>query len=268
MNIRNEPFDNVRVRQAIIMGIDRAAGIQVLQDGFGSAGFLYAPGSAWELDEAVGCAVPGWCIAEDMDAQRAEAKQILEEESFDFDKTYLFTVESDAQVVARATFIQEQLRLLGVKTDFDLVETVAYRTQEQGGTWGDFLPRNSTMAADDPSAGLGGWLRCASIENRWTPGTDCDTKLESLLDQVDSTVDFAKRKAISDEMQLYAMEQYMIFPVYWEQEAVAFWPEVRGYAHFPTPYGSWMKYQGLWIDESLRDDKSSSGQTTGYPGGI
>ncbi|MCH8744443.1 MAG: hypothetical protein IIB31_02205, partial [Chloroflexi bacterium] len=235
---------------------------------FGSAGVLYAPGSAGELDEAAGCAVPGWCSAEDMDAQRAEAKQILEEESFDFDKTYLFTVESDAQVVARATFIQEQLRLLGVKTDFDLVETVAYRTQEQGGTWGDFLPRNSTMAADDPSAGLGGWLRCASIENRWTPGTDCDAKLEALLDQVDSTVDFAKRKAISDEMQLYAMEQYMIFPVYWEQEAVAFWPEVRGYAHFPTPYGSWMKYQGLWIDESLRDDKSSSGQTTGYPGGI
>jgi ABC-type transport system substrate-binding protein len=158
LNIRNEPFDNVRVRQAIIMGMDRNAAIAVLQDGHGSSGFLMAPGSAWELDAAQGCEVPGWCPPENMEAmeaRRAEARKILEEEGFDFNKTYLFTVESDAQVVARATFVQEQLRLLGIKTDFDLVETVAYRHQEQNGLWGDFLPRNATMNNDDPSIGLG-----------------------------------------------------------------------------------------------------------------
>ena len=268
MNIRNEPFDNVRVRQAITMGMDRNAAIAVLQEGHGSPGFLFPTGSAWELDEAQGCAVPGWCVAQDMEAQRAEAKKILEEEGFDFNKTYLFTVESDNQVVSRATFVQEQLRLLGIKTDFDLVETVAYRHQENNGLWGDFLPRNATIGADDPSAGLGVYLRCASIENRWSPGTPCDAKLEGLLDQVDSTVNPVKRKAISDEIQLHAMEQYMYFPLYWEQEAVAFWPEVRGYAHFPRPYGSWLKFQSMWIDPAHKDDKGFSGQTTGLPGGL
>jgi ABC-type transport system substrate-binding protein len=267
MNIRNEPYNNVRVRQAIIMGIDRAAGIQILQDGHGSPGFPMAPGGSWELDRAQGCAVPGWCIAEDMEAQRAEAKKMLEEESFDFNKTYLFTVESDAQVVARATFVQEQLRLLGVKTDFDVVETVAYRHQEQNGLWGDFLPRNATMVVDDPSSGLGSYLRCESIENRWTPGTDCDLKLEGLLDQVDNTIDPVERKAIADEIQLYVMEQYMYFPLYWEQEAAAFWPEVRGFSHFPTPYG-FVKFQHVWLDPSHANDKGFSGQTTGLPGGI
>jgi peptide/nickel transport system substrate-binding protein len=268
MNIRNEPFDNVRVRQAIAMGIDQRAGIAVLQDGHASTGFLMPPGSKWELDQAQGCAVPGWCVADDMEAQRAEAKKILEEEGFDFNKTYLFTVESDNQVVARATFVQEQLRLLGIQTDFDLVETVAYRHQEQNGLWGDFLPRNATMAADDPSAGLGSYLRCDSIENRWSPGTPCDEKLEGLLDQVDGTTDPVERKAISDEIQLHAMQQYMYFPLYWEQEAAAFWPEVRGYAHFPTPYGSWLKFQSMWIDPAHKDDKGFSGQTTGLPGGL
>lgn len=268
MNIRNEPFDNVRVRQAIVMGLDRAAGIRVLQDGNGSMGFPMAPGGAWELDNARGCAVPGWCAAADMDAQRAEAKQILEEEGFDFNKVYLFTVESDAQVVGRATFVQEQLRLLDIKTDFDVVETVAYRVQEQGGTWGDFLPRNSTMSFDDPSAGMGAYTRCVSIENRWTPGTNCDAKLETLMDQADGTTDRAERKRISDEIQLYVMKQYMWFPLYWEQEAVAWWPEVKGYAHYPTPYGSWLKYQHMWLDPTQGDDQGFSGQTTGYPGGI
>ncbi|MDA0735345.1 MAG: ABC transporter substrate-binding protein [Chloroflexi bacterium] len=269
LNGRNAPFDNVKVRQAIIMGIDRAAGIQVLQDGFGSGGFWFPPGSAWQLEEAVGCAVPGWCISDDMAAIRAEAKQILVEEGFDFDKTYLYTVESDAQVVARATFIQEQLRLLDIKVEFDQVETVAYRHQEQNGLWGDLLSRNNTMDADDPSAGMGGYLRCAAEANRQTPPEDkCDPAMEALLDQVDGTVDQAARKLISDEIQLKAMKDYYRFPIYWEQEAVAFWPEVRGYSHFPTPYGSWMKYQGIWMDESQKGDKSSSGQTTGYPGGL
>jgi ABC-type transport system substrate-binding protein len=268
MNVRNEPFDNVRVRQAITMGLDRQAAITVLQDGHGSTGFLFSPGSAWELDQAKGCAVPGWCPPQDMEAQRAEAKQILEEEGFDFNKTYLFTVESDNQVVARATFVQEQLRLMGIKTDFDLVETVAYRHQEQNGLWGDFLPRNSTMAADDPSAGMGTYLRCSSYENRWTPGTPCDEKLEGMLAELDRTIDPTERKRISDEIQLHAMEQYMYFPLYWEQEAAAFWPEVRGYVHYPTPYGSWLKFQSMWIDPAHKDDGGFQGQTTGLPGGI
>ena len=211
--------------------------------------------------------MPGWCLADDVDAQRAEAKAILEAEGFDFDKTYLFTVESDAQVQARATFVQEQLRLMGIKTDFDLIETVAYRNQEQNGLWGDFLPRNDTMAADDPSAGLGAYLRCESTDNRSTPGTECDATMEALLAEVDGTVDPVKRKELSDKIQLIAMKSYERFPIYWEQEAVAFWPEVRGYVHFPTPYGSWMKYQGMWLDQSHKGDKIFSGQMEGLPGG-
>jgi hypothetical protein len=85
---------------------------------------------------------------------------------------------------------------------------------------------------------------------------------------VDGTTDQAERKAISDEIQLYVMGIYMFFPLYWEQEAVAFWPEARGYAHFPAPFGSWLKYQHMWIDPAHANDKGFSGQTTGLPGGV
>ena len=270
LNARNAPFDNVRVRQAIMMGIDRDTGISILQAGHGSAGFLMAPGSPWSLDESQGCAVPGWCAPADgdWDSRRAEAKAMLEAEGFDFDKTYKFTVEADAQVQARATFFQEQLRLLGVQTDFDLVETVAYRKQTSEGSWGDILPRNDTMPSDDPALGMGHYFRCASPNNHWTPGLDCDERAEALLDQASTTVDQAQRKAISDELQLYAMEQYWKFPLYWEQEAVAFWPEVRGYFHHPQPSSSFLRWEHLWIDPAHADDSDKAGQTSGVPGGI
>ena len=147
-----------------------------------------------------------------MEAQRQEAIQILNEEGFDFDKTYLFTVESDAQVAARATFVQEQLRLLGIKTDFDQVETVAYRQQEATGTWGDILPGNATMPTDDPALGMGSYFRCDSTGNNWTPGSDCDQEMETLLDQALSEADPVKRREISDKIQLKAMREYWKFP--------------------------------------------------------
>jgi peptide/nickel transport system substrate-binding protein len=269
INNRNAPFDNVKVRQAVVMAIDRNAGIAVLQDGHGAAGgFGYAPGSPWELPMEQRCSVPGWCVSDDMEAVRAEARAILEEAGFDFEQTYLFTVESDAQVQARATFLQEQLRLMGIKTDFDLVETVAYREQEQSGTWGTFKPGNSTVTNDDPNAGVATFLRCDSTGNHWTPGGPCDESIVALLDQAQVELDHEKRLALAHEIELAAMSQYSSFPVYWEQEAAAFWPEVRGYAHFPAPFGSYRKFMHMWIDPAHKDDTGNAGQTMGVPGGI
>ena len=148
-----------------------------------------------------------------MNARRAEAIAILEEENFPFDQTFTFTVESDEQVQARVTFFLEQLRLPGVQTNFDLVETVAYRKQTSEGSWGDILPRNDTIPADDPALGMGYYFLCASALNPWIPGSECDGTMETLLDQAATTIDADQRLPISDELQLYAMEQYRKFPL-------------------------------------------------------
>ena len=266
MDKRNPAFDNMRVRQAIAMGLDRESAIQILQQGHGAHGFLFPPGSAWELDRERGCAIPGWCQPDDMEAQRAEARQILEEEGFDFSKTYVLTVESDRQKVALATFKQEQLRLLGINTEFDTVESVAFLQQGVDGTWGDFRLADG-ISASDAALALGFEFRCDSIDNYWTPGTECDQKMEGLLDQLDSALEREERKRISDEVQVYAMEQYWKVNIFWEQEAVAFWPEVRGYAHFVRSTGSYNKFGHMWIDPGHKDDKGFKGQTTGPPGG-
>ncbi len=267
LNKANPPLDNVKVRQAIFMGIDRGAAIKVLLENHGSQGFIMPPGGPWDLTQAEGCAIPAWCAPTDFDAQRAEAISILEGEGFDFNKEFIFTVEADEQVQARATFIQEQLNLLGIKTKFDTVETVAYRAQTSGGTWGDILPRNDTMPADDPALGMSFYFGCISPNNHWTPQLPCDEKAEGLLNLAGSTVDAKARKATSDELQTYIMEQYWKFPLYWEQEAVAFWPEVRGYAHHPQPSGAFVRWEQLWLDPSHADDTGFSGQITGVPGG-
>jgi peptide/nickel transport system substrate-binding protein len=269
LNSGKAPFDNVKVRQAIMMGMDRGAAIAVLQAGHGSTGFIMPPGGAWDLTQAQGCAVPGWCVpAAGYDAQRLEAIAILEGEGFDFDATYTITVESDEQVQTRATLIQEQLRLLGITMDFDSVESVAWRQQVTTGGWGHITPSNSTMPADNPGLGMSFYYGCASSTNYITPQTACNETSEALLATLASASDPKAQKIASDELQLYLMGQYLRFPLYWEQEAAAFWPEVRGYVHQPQPSGPFMRWEQTWIDPSHADDSGFKGQITGVPGGI
>ena len=65
------------------------------------------------------------------------------------------------------------------------------------------------------------------------------------------------------------MQQYWKFPLYWEQEAVAFWPELRAYDHPPPqPSGPFVRWEQLWIDDSHKNDRGFSGQTSGVPGGV
>jgi len=269
-NQRNAPFDNRKVRQAITMGMNKAEGIAVLLDGHGSQGLgLMPPGSPWALDRERACAIPGWCPDPDWDAQRAEAIQILKEEGFDFDKVYVLTVESDQQGVGRATFAQEQLRLLGIKTDFDVVERAAFRKQTQTGGWGDFLSiRGGVGGVDDPFVGLGQYYSCPSLYNFNSPGTACDVTVEAMFAELSGIIDSAARKELGDEIQMQVMGQYWTTPYLWEQEAVAFWPEARGYVHFPTSTGSFRKYYHMWIDPDHKDNKGLRGQTSGVPGGI
>lgn len=269
LNTRKPPLDNVRIRQAIAMGMDRTTGIAVSLSGYGSAGLgLMPPGSPWALEEAEACAVPGWCQPADMEAQRAEAIQIMKEENFDFEKTYVLTVESDAQRVGRATFMQEQLRLLGIKTDFDTVETIAYRKSRQAGDWGDFMGSTGGVAGvDDPFVGLGHYHRCASLYNFQTPGTECDATAEAMFEELGKITEPAERKKLGQEIQVYLMGQYWNFPVFWEEEAVSFWPEVRGYSHFPSSTTSHLRWAHMWIDPDHKDDTGFAGQTLGVPGG-
>ena len=270
LNHRNPPFDNVRVREAVAMGIDRASGIKVALDGLGSEGLgLMPPGSPWAVSESDGCAIPGWCQPDDMDAQRAEAIEILKEEGFPFDRVFILTVESDNQRVSRATFIQEQLRLMGIKTDFDLVETVAYRKQSQTGKWGDILGTTGGVSGvDDPFVGLNYYYGCDSFYNFQTPGTECDSEVEGWFDELSRTIDPPARKALGDKIQLRVMAQHWTIPYFWEQEQVSFWPEVRGYVHFPSSSANaYRRFWHLWIDPAHMDDRGNKGQTQGVPGG-
>ena len=208
-----------------------------------------------------------------MEAMRAVARAVLGEEGFDFEKTYLIFVVSDSGAENLATILQEQLRLLGIKTEFDRLRIVlpGYEPYQFKADFDVRHSYQSGILADDPNLGMGQYLRCDSrynlvtLNRRGTRG--CNHEINDLLGQAQVEGDPATRLELSHQIELAAMREYVSFPTFWEQEAAAFWPEVRGYVHFPSSSGSHLKWMHVWIDEDRRDDTGNSGQTAGVPGG-
>ena len=256
------PFGNARVRQAILMGINRRAAIHIFEYGHGTlGGFGLTPGSPWELSQRQICSVPGWCISENEDVIRDEARSILASEGFDFDREFTIPAGCSNKDKELTTFLEEQLRYIGVKV---------YRLDcECGLCMSDpyFRLSSPVLRADDPNAGIEVLLPCESWRDRSATNL-CDASVASLLNQARIETDYGKRLELAHQIELSLMNHYNLFPIYWQQEAAAFWPKVRGYVHSPAQFGSHTKFLHMWIDPAHVEDSGNAGQTSGVPGGF
>ena len=105
------------------------------------------------------------------------------------------------------------MRLLGIKTDFDVIETIAYRKSRQAGDWGDFMGSTGGVAGvDDPFLGLGHYHRCASLYNFQTPGTNCNDSVEAKFEELGGLTAFEDRKKLGQEIQIELIEPLLELP--------------------------------------------------------
>ena len=131
----------------------------------------------------------------------------------------------------------------------------------------DLEVESGRIGTNDPIAGMEYYLKCESRILLKIPEL-CSPSVLGMLEQARTELDPTKRLELAHQIELGLMRQYNVFPVFWEQEAAAFWPEVRGYVHFPSRRGSFRKFMHIWIDLNHGNDSGFAGQTTGVPGGI
>ncbi|MBI2172529.1 MAG: ABC transporter substrate-binding protein [Chloroflexi bacterium] len=119
LNSTKPPFNNLRLRQALNLGIDREAYKQVVQDGYSIPSLILDTGG-WGRTEAEILAMPGW--RQPHDADLAEAKRIIKE---------LYPSGLDLKMMSRNTsgymrgneFIAGELRKLGLNITIEPVDT-------------------------------------------------------------------------------------------------------------------------------------------------
>ena len=200
MNLGHKPFDDVRVRQAISLAIDRNEILQVAASGLGQVtGPLTPAMKPWAL--------PVEAFKEWYTPNPERAKKLLAEAGFPNGfKTTLKVIPTFPTMVAGSQVIAAQLKRIGV--DVQII-------QEEYGVWikniikPNFnfdMTMNLTNGEPDPDSLL--YRRVSSVEKQWTNGGD--PEVDTLLDQGRINLDQAKRKEIYDRAQRLLVEKALM----------------------------------------------------------
>jgi peptide/nickel transport system substrate-binding protein len=192
INMRRKPFDDVRVRQAIGLAVDRQ---EAIDKAYGGLGVLTGPLQTGWAD---------WFIpAEELPykVDREKAKELLAEAGYPdgFETTILgldIKPYNDLAVI-----MQAQLETVGIKAKVEQMEV---------GAWLDKIHKfdfdihtNGYGLMPDPDAILGRSFICGGEAN--FPGY-CDSKYEELRKEYLATSDHAEQVRICKEMQWMLLE--------------------------------------------------------------
>jgi peptide/nickel transport system substrate-binding protein len=134
MNEEREPWNDIRVRQAVSLGMDRNLVGEISERGLGSPyGILYPPGSPFALPVEEVKKLPGF--AEDKEPEFAEARRLLaeysEETGYDFTQEIKMLTENRSENIEGATLLIQQLSNIGITGGvMDLQEDAATEERE------------------------------------------------------------------------------------------------------------------------------------------
>ncbi|WP_017548599.1 glutathione ABC transporter substrate-binding protein [Salinicoccus carnicancri] len=137
-NTEKEPFDDIKVRQAISYAIDRDEIISGVYDDMGIAATGPLAPDVWGYDENL----------EGIDYDMDRAKELLSETDVADGFSTTIWVDEDPQIIDTAVYIQEKLAELNIDVDVEQFEWGAYLDRTAQGDHDMFILGWTTVTAD------------------------------------------------------------------------------------------------------------------------
>jgi peptide/nickel transport system substrate-binding protein len=242
VNTKKKPFDDVRVRRALSLAIDRDAGIKVLGDysqRYYNVIFREGHEMAPTPEEYKGMLG----FSGDIEAQRAEAKKLLEEAGVSDLSFTLLSPDFKVPYEPLAVFFIDQWRSIGVNVTFDPQPTAGQIARMRSGEYDLGLDFNAP-SGDDPT----------EVMAKYVPGNPAnytgieDQTLVDLYRQQDTATDPAERaRLIKEFVARFVDLQYYITTFNTEREVVMD-KKVRGWT-VPPSYSVGLDLSNVWLAE-------------------
>jgi peptide/nickel transport system substrate-binding protein len=230
-NTEKKPFDDVRVRKALLMAIDRWGGSQGLAriSTLRAVGGVIRPGSPFATPEAELVKLPGF--AKDIKAAREEAKKLLAEAGVPNLSLTLHNRNLAMPYTPAGIFLADQWRQIGVTVDHKQFDTAPYLATMNAGNH-DVAIDFSNLFMDDSSLGLAKYLSVdRAPENR---SRSKDPELDKLYDDHLRERDPEKRKALIRAFEKRLFEQAYQQPLLWWHRIVPSHKVVMGWKMSPS----------------------------------
>ena len=244
-NTTVKPFNDVRVRKALSLGIDRYTMSKVLfpLTGLRDVGGLLRPGTEWALPTADLEKMPGF--GRDIEKNRAEAKKLLAEAGYPNGlKVVLKNRNVKLPYQDFAVFIIQEWRKIGVEAEHRPLETAAWFSDGQDTGNFELIVSPAVEYMDDPDMFLGRYVT-DSTQN-WSRFSD--PRLDDLFSRQARSLDPTERKRIINEIDKVVLENvYTIEGLWWTRNLVQ-WAKVKNYVAPPNHYTN-QKLQDVWLSE-------------------
>ena len=247
VNSSSPPFDNIDVRRAMALALDRKAFISILFEGQGDIGgtMLPAPGGLWAMPKEMLEQIPGY--GPDINANREEAKKLMQKAGYGSDKHLAVKVSTRniGEYRDPAVILIDQLKSIYIDAELDVVDTAQWFPKVARKDY--MLGLNLTgNAVDDPDQSFYENYSCGS-ERNYT--NYCNKEIEKLFDQQSVEIDVAKRKKMVWEIDKKLQED-VARPIIFHARAGTCWqPYVKGVTVMVNSSYNGYRYEDVWMDK-------------------
>jgi peptide/nickel transport system substrate-binding protein len=243
-NAKRAPFDDIRVRQALSLAIDRWGGAEALaQDTvLKFVGGAMRPGSTMATPEADLVKLPGF--ARDIAASRAEAKRLLQEAGAAGMTVRLTNRNLPQPWVPGGDYVAEAWRAIGLTVDHQKLALKDWTKDMQAGDFeaaidfqGDYF--------DDPTLQVAKWVSSDLSPVNYSGSTD--RFLDALFTGQAVTTDPRERLRIFREFERRALTDAFTVPILWYNRIVPTAPYLKGWNMTPSQYIG-QDLADVWLD--------------------
>jgi len=232
-NTKRKPFDDIRVRQALSMAIDRWGGSPALSkiSLLKHVGGFMRPGFDTALPEAELVKLPGFL--KDIEASRAKARQLLKEAGAE-NLTFKLTNRNVAEpYTPGGVYAIDQWRRIGVNVQHEQLETKLYQDGVLAGNF-DVAIEFINDFTDDPTAQFSKLLTKTASPTGFSGHED--VKIDQMYEQQRRAVDPKERKRLVQEMDKYAITTAYSVPYLWYHRIIVNNKKIKGWHFSPSQY--------------------------------
>jgi peptide/nickel transport system substrate-binding protein len=239
------PFDDIEVRRAVAMTLDRKAFIEIMTQGQGDAGgaMLPVPAGRWGLPDEMLRDLPGF--DPDVARSRAAARKIMEAKGYGPDKRIKLKLASRNLPTYRdaAVILISQLKEIYIDAEMQLVETAQWvpkliRRDYQFGL------SQVGNGVDDPDQNYPENYACGSR----TYMDYCNKEIDGLIARQSAERDQEQRKKIAWEIDRKLTNEAVRPMLYYMRGGTCWRPEVKGLTiQVNSIYNNW-RMDEIWLD--------------------
>ena len=240
------PFDNLELRRAMALSLDRQAFIDILTEGQGTVGgsILPPPDGVWGMPPEALQTLPGY--GPDVQTNRAEARAIMQRLGYGPDKQLAVTMSTrnvegyrDAAVIAIS-----QLREIGIDAQLELIETANWfpRVIRKDYTIGVTVAEGGL---DEPDQKFYETYVCGADRN-YTGY--CDAETDRLIDHQSMEADPEKRRKLVWAVERRLAEDASRPVLLYSRFATCMQPRLKGLTTMTNSRFDGWRMEDVWLD--------------------